>query len=130
MVHVPLQLLSICSYHLGFMNRCSQLKDQWMPNQAMAVLLTSHSIITTINYQTSHGQNAELLIYLLTGNFCVVRLRLESSKSNELHVVNGSRGAVQRKNPTRTGVSHKCPCSELENFVPNCQFVQAQVTAI
>jgi len=63
MVHVPLQLLSICSYHLGFMNRCSQLKDQWMPNQAMAVFLASHSIIMAINYQTPHGQNAELLIF-------------------------------------------------------------------
>jgi hypothetical protein len=48
MVHVPLHLLSICSYHLGFMNRCSQLKDEWMPNQAMAVLLTSQSLLLSV----------------------------------------------------------------------------------
>jgi hypothetical protein len=85
-----------------------KLKDDRLPSQALALLLTSHSIITIKHLI------AKLAIC------CIGRLRLESSKRDELHVINGSRGAVRLKNPARTGVSHTCPCSELESFVPTC----------
>jgi hypothetical protein len=90
----------------------------------MAVFLSSHSTITTINCQTPDGQNAELLIFYLTGNFlyfktrtwvlqkqwttygpCIksfsIYFKTRISAMNYMCIL---RLELQHKNPSRTGV--------------------------